>query len=508
VAPEAKQSNLCTAKLDIYSIGIVLRELLTGSPYEDSASSGDNSKSVPKATIPDELKPLIEACLNEDPTKRPSAAEIASRLKHLYQEPESKVQIQVKEIGAVNRLDPQPTANASSFINLFMYPSPAVGYHWFDQGIYAIPSITATDQETQPLSSLSLSSSVSSPSPPIPCRIATHPNAEWFIIFAHGNAADLGGYGYQAVYNLAQSTNSHVLVFEFSGYGVYEGVRNAFNVTQDCLSAYTFVSSVLKWPKHRIVLVGHSVGSGSILEVVRQLALASPSKTYHAPVVLVSAFSSVFDFIPKFAASTLGWWTSDPFKNADSLRFVSGPVLIVWGRKDALVTQLQFDSLVAAISNGAHNKTMVFPESDHSIAFGQIIRCMRMFFDSFEYSNYGRREKKPPVIDKKTLKPFRPTTVVAKNHSKRWFMDAFRKTLALSFAMTDHLLSPLAGSDDPIMSQLSDSNLRVVFLAGELKRCISAIVPWLKSMDAPPPYSKTIYRNALYYLNPIPNVFR
>jgi serine/threonine protein kinase len=75
-APELLLGKRCTEKVDIYSFGIVLWELATGNVPQ----RGFTHAPPPSERCPIELLNLIEACTDEDPTKRPSAKDVFDML--------------------------------------------------------------------------------------------------------------------------------------------------------------------------------------------------------------------------------------------------------------------------------------------------------------------------------------------------------------------------------------------------------------------------------------------
>ncbi|KAH6772272.1 kinase superfamily with octicosapeptide/Phox/Bem1p domain-containing protein [Perilla frutescens var. hirtella] len=93
MAPEllSGKSNMVTEKIDVYSFGIVMWELLTGDePYTDmhcaSIIGGIVNNSL-RPQIPmwcdPEWKSLMESCWGCDPAERPSFSEIAQRLRNM-----------------------------------------------------------------------------------------------------------------------------------------------------------------------------------------------------------------------------------------------------------------------------------------------------------------------------------------------------------------------------------------------------------------------------------------
>ncbi|XP_014209041.1 mitogen-activated protein kinase kinase kinase 12 isoform X2 [Copidosoma floridanum] len=88
MAPEIIRNEPCSEKVDIWSYGVVLWELLSGEiPYKDVDSSaimygvGNNSLRLPiPKTCPDGYKLLVEQCWASKPRNRPSFKQIESHL--------------------------------------------------------------------------------------------------------------------------------------------------------------------------------------------------------------------------------------------------------------------------------------------------------------------------------------------------------------------------------------------------------------------------------------------
>jgi serine/threonine protein kinase len=86
VAPEVVGGTMPSPPSDVYSLGIVLFELLCGrSPYRggpplDVLRRHATCTPVPPPELPPAAWPVIEACLELDPAHRPTAAAIAARL--------------------------------------------------------------------------------------------------------------------------------------------------------------------------------------------------------------------------------------------------------------------------------------------------------------------------------------------------------------------------------------------------------------------------------------------
>lgn len=91
LAPEQAQGHAATAATDVYALGLVMLELLTGRPQPTGTLIEILAARSTAPDVPHDLEPawrdLIAAMVQQDPTRRPTAAEVAERAVRLPADP-------------------------------------------------------------------------------------------------------------------------------------------------------------------------------------------------------------------------------------------------------------------------------------------------------------------------------------------------------------------------------------------------------------------------------------
>nr|BAN64547.1 hypothetical protein [Babesia bovis] len=71
-----------------------------------------------------------------------------------------------------------------------------------------------------------------------------HRTARFTILYSHGNAEDIGDVACSLMNRIAK-WNANVFLYDYSGYGLSEGVPSEHNVYMDVEAAYDYLTSVL-----------------------------------------------------------------------------------------------------------------------------------------------------------------------------------------------------------------------------------------------------------------------
>lgn len=145
------------------------------------------------------------------------------------------------------------------------------------------------------------------------------------VIFGHGNG-EIIDYWPQEL-RMFSRMGIGLLLVEYPGYGRSEGSPSQDSITEAFVSAYDVLTSRKDVDASRIIFLGRSLGGGALC------ALAQ--KRQSAALILMSAFTSTRSFAKRYLAPS--FLVRDPFDNLAVVKNYSNPVLIIHGKRDAII---------------------------------------------------------------------------------------------------------------------------------------------------------------------------
>jgi abhydrolase domain-containing protein 12 len=121
-----------------------------------------------------------------------------------------------------------------------------------------------------------------------------NPNAR-LVLYFHGTSGTMAsGWrpdSYRSLY-AADPTNTHVLAFDYRGYGLSSGRPSEPGLITDALAVADWVLHTVGIPPERIVLFGQSLGSAVAIALAHELT-RGPNKTHFAGLVITASFSDI-----------------------------------------------------------------------------------------------------------------------------------------------------------------------------------------------------------------------
>ena len=99
------------------------------------------------------------------------------------------------------------------------------------------------------------------------------PDAPWVLI-SHGNYGNIGFGGRPQFYAWFRDLGVNLFAYDYRGFGDSDGVPSEDGVYADAVAAYRYLTDSLHVPPSRIVLFGHSLGTGVTIELARRVPAA------------------------------------------------------------------------------------------------------------------------------------------------------------------------------------------------------------------------------------------
>ncbi|MEW6737774.1 MAG: alpha/beta hydrolase [Acidobacteriota bacterium] len=157
-----------------------------------------------------------------------------------------------------------------------------------------------------------------------------NPNADYTILYSHGNAEDLGDIlpNLRALHKLGFS----VFAYDYHGYGTSQGQPSESNIYHDIDAAYDYLTGKLAIPTDRIISFGHSVGGGPAIDLAARRPIAA--------LVVESSFVTAFRVLTRVSLLPF-----DKFCNIDKINKVRCPVLIIHGKTDEVISHTHAEVL-------------------------------------------------------------------------------------------------------------------------------------------------------------------
>ena len=197
----------------------------------------------------------------------------------------------------------------------------------------------------------------------------------WMLV-CHGNAGNISIPLRQEWARAMVATGLGLVTFDYRGFGASEdAVLDEAGVYRDAQAVYDWMVTVRGIPRDRIIIYGHSLGSG----VATHLAAHAEA----AGLVLEGAFTSV----PDVGASVYPWlpvrWlATQRFASAARMDSIAMPKLLLHATDDAVIPYRFGEALFAAAGapkefvplTGGHDRAF---KADSATYYGAIARWLR-----------------------------------------------------------------------------------------------------------------------------------
>jgi uncharacterized protein len=96
-----------------------------------------------------------------------------------------------------------------------------------------------------------------------------------WILFCHGNASDISYVDYIERYKLFTGLGLNVLTFDYRGFGESGGTPSETGLYKDALTIYNYLTVTKMIPSDRIIIYGHSLGTGVAIDLATRVPAAA-----------------------------------------------------------------------------------------------------------------------------------------------------------------------------------------------------------------------------------------
>ena len=191
----------------------------------------------------------------------------------------------------------------------------------------------------------------------IPAARAT-PDVPWVLI-SHGNYGNIGYGGRPQFYAWFRDLGVNLFAYDYRGFGASEGSPSEAGVYADAAAAYRYLTDSLHVPPSRIVLFGHSLGTGVTIELARHVSAAG--------LIVEDAYTSVADRGQEvFPVLPIRLIAKSRFASIDKVGSLRLPKLFLHARNDRTIPIEHGRKLFAA---AAEPKEFVELNAGHADAY-------------------------------------------------------------------------------------------------------------------------------------------
>ncbi|OQS07431.1 hypothetical protein THRCLA_00542 [Thraustotheca clavata] len=188
----------------------------------------------------------------------------------------------------------------------------------------------------------------------VPCFVFRYPEAEFTIVFSHGNATDCGAM-FSRYVSLSRELSVNVVAYDYSGYGGATGRPTEANTYCDIEAIFEFATKHLGYAADSIILYGQSVGSGP------SVYLAAKEHRIRGLIVHSGLLSGI-----RVLTSSRALGCLDIFPNIDRIKRVSCPSLIIHGDKDVEINISHGKGLYEALPENCKVQPYWVPNRGHN----------------------------------------------------------------------------------------------------------------------------------------------
>jgi alpha-beta hydrolase superfamily lysophospholipase len=231
-------------------------------------------------------------------------------------------------------------------LNKFLFPAPKPPHYTsvsHRRNLFWLPADSSTDS-------------------PIPCMFYSPENSnrkiEHFIIFCHGNGCDIGSMQY-TLSEFSRHLNVYIISFEYPSYGLCLAQSpNQQTINNHADRTFNFVHKILNWPIERIIIYGHSIGSGTACYLASNQLIGA--------LILQSPYTAINNLVREKVGFLSLLVNSRSWDNLEAMKNIKCPVLFIHGLDDTVIPSNHSQILYDACLNFERKKLVLLRNEDHN----------------------------------------------------------------------------------------------------------------------------------------------
>jgi len=159
---------------------------------------------------------------------------------------------------------------------------------------------------------------------------AATPASNMWLLICHGNLGNIGFRQRPEYYALIRDLGINLLAFDYRGFGESTGTPDESGLYADATASYQYLIRTLSVPPERLVVFGHSLGSGVAIELASRLPVAG--------LIVEGAFTSVVDRGQElFPLFPVGLIATQRFPSLDRIASIDVPKLLLHSPEDRVI---------------------------------------------------------------------------------------------------------------------------------------------------------------------------
>ena len=181
---------------------------------------------------------------------------------------------------------------------------------------------------------------------------------EYLIIFCHGNGCDIGSMQY-TLSTFASALNVYILSFEYPAYGLCTAISpSQETINNHAKRTFAFVRDAFQWPTERIIVYGHSIGSGAACHLASTQMIGA--------LILQSPYTAIRDLVREKAGIFSIFVSGRSWDNLEAMETITCPVLFIHGQDDTIIPSNHSEILHDACMNTEGKKLVLLPKEHHN----------------------------------------------------------------------------------------------------------------------------------------------